>query len=175
MPTTHMLRKVLRAKDWIEQISTISSLQSGIQTVSEWMCHNKLKINQEKTEFLIIASKNNQRHVAVDHMVLDGNVINRSEFARNLGVTFDSELNMQKHINEVRQMSIRKYLSLETTKAIVHALIISRLDYCNSLLYHLPLQSLKKLQVVMNAAARLVTLTPRDQSASQALKNCIGY
>ena len=65
---------------------------------------------------------------------------------------------------------VRKYLLLETTKAIVHALIISRLDYCNSLLYHLPLQSLKKLHVVMNAEALLVTLTQTDQRATQALK-----
>ena len=53
--------KSARAKDKYGQISTISQLQSGIQRVSEWISHNKLKINQEKTEFLIIASKQNQR------------------------------------------------------------------------------------------------------------------
>ena len=171
--------KSARASDRYDQISTISRLQTGIHRVSEWMFHNKLKINQEKTEFLIIASKTNQRQIAVDHMTLDGNVIQRSEFARNLGVTFDSELSMLKHINEIRRKcfcdlkwiwSIRKYMSMETTKSIVYALIISRLDNCHSLLYNLPIQSLKQLQSVMNAAARLVTLTPRDQSATDALK-----
>ena len=119
--------KSARAKDENDQKLTIARLQSGIQSVSEWMFQNKLKINQEKTEFLIIASKHNQRHIAVDHMVLDGNVINRAEHARNLGVTFDSELNIQKHINEIRRRcfcdlkwiwSIRKYMSRETTKSM---------------------------------------------------------
>ena len=115
--------KSARASDRNDQISTISRLQTGIHHVSEWMFHNKLKINQEKNEFLIIASKNNQRQIAVDHMTLDENVIKRSEFARNLGVTFDSELSMLKHINEIHRKcfcdlkwiwSIRKYMSMET-------------------------------------------------------------
>ena len=171
--------KSAKAKNRNDQIGAISQLESGIQKTSEWMFHNKLKINQEKTEFLIIASKHNQRRVAVDHMTLDGVVINRTPHAKNLGVTFDSELNMRKHISDVRRKcfcdikwiwSVRKYMDIETTKCIVHALIISRLDYCNSLFYDLPLQALNQLQVVMNAAARLVTLTPRDHSATASLK-----
>ena len=56
---------------------------------------------------------------------------------------------------------IRKYLSRSVTESLVHAFITSRIDYCNSLLYGLPNSHIMKLQRIQNAAARLVTGTPR--------------
>ncbi|CAH3022012.1 unnamed protein product, partial [Porites evermanni] len=44
---------------------------------------------------------------------------------------------------------------------IVHAFVTSRVDYCNSLLYGLPASHLKKVQRVLNAAARLACRAPR--------------
>ena len=46
-------------------------------------------------------------------------------------------------------------------KALVHAFVTSRVDYCNSLLYGLPASHLNKVQRVLNAAARLVCRAPR--------------
>ena len=172
------------AKILSAQVSCVSQLQSGIQKSSDWMFKNKLKINQEKTEFLVIASRQNQKNIAVDHMVLDNTVIKRTNKAKNLGVTFDSEMNMQIHIREIRRKcfcdikwlwSVKRFMSEETTKILVHALIISRLDYCNSLLFGLPKQTLNQLQSVMNAAARLVTLTPGIKAPKAPWRNFTGY
>ena len=55
----------------------------------------------------------------------------------------------------------RRFLSTDTTKALVHAFVTSRVDYCNSLLYGLPASHLNKVQRVLNAAARLVCRAPR--------------
>ena len=57
-------------------------------------------------------------------------------------------------LNNLRR--IRKYLSNQSAQMLVHAFIIGRLDYCNSLLYGLPSVHLSKLQRVQNSAARLV-------------------
>ena len=54
------------------------------------------------------------------------------------------------HLHNVRR--IRKYLSTESAKLLVHAFVISRIDYCNSLLYGLPQTRLIKLQRVQHAA-----------------------
>ena len=58
---------------------------------------------------------------------------------------------------ELRRIStIRHYLSPEATKVLVSAFVLSKLDYCNSLLIGSPDYLLEKLQKVQNSAARLV-------------------
>ena len=54
---------------------------------------------------------------------------------------------------------LRPFLTNQTTKLLIHSLVISRLDYCNSLLIGLPLHILFPFQSIMNAAARLIHLT----------------
>ena len=56
---------------------------------------------------------------------------------------------------------IRKFLTVESTKVLVHAFIMGRIDYCNSLLHGLPTTHINKLQRVQNASARLICSTPR--------------
>ena len=55
-------------------------------------------------------------------------------------------------------------------KSIVHALVISKIDYCNGILVNLPDCIIDKLQVLMNAAARVVTCTPRRDHITGAVK-----
>ena len=50
---------------------------------------------------------------------------------------------------------IRKYFDQESMKLVVHALITSKLDYCNGLLFGMPDSLIAKLQRVQNACARL--------------------
>ena len=67
---------------------------------------------------------------------------------------------------------IRKYLTKEVTATLVHALVISRLDYCNSLMYgHYQLiKSLNYREYVQNSAARLVYMVPKFVHISPLLK-----
>ena len=67
--------------------------------------------------------------------------------ARNLGVMFDSALSMVPQINSVCTCSffpltligrIRKYFDVRFEKSLVHALVLSRIDSANSLLFGLP-------------------------------------
>ena len=51
----------------------------------------------------------------------------------------------------------RPYLPADCLARVVHALVISRLDYYNALYVGLPLKVTQKLQLIQNAAARLVT------------------
>ena len=65
---------------------------------------------------------------------------------------------------------IRKYLTIDSTKTIVHALVTSRLDNLNSLLYKLPDYEKERLQKVQNNAARLIFKQSRDKDITPILK-----
>ena len=84
---------------------------------------------------------------------------------KNLGVTLDSNLSMSQHISntckaayiQIRHTSsIRHLLVTQATQTLVCSLVLSRLDYCNSLLSGCLQYLLDKLQKVQNASARLV-------------------
>ena len=74
-------------------------------------------------------------------------MVNCYSAAKDIGVTLDNSLSMVPHITAVcksaffhlRNISkIREFLKTETTKTLVHAFVISKVDYCNSLLYGVP-------------------------------------
>ena len=88
-----------------------------------------------------------------------------SSTVRNLGVILDDQLSCTPNITAVARSCrfalynirrIRTFLTKDATQLLVQALVISRLDYCNSLLAGLPASATKPLQRIQNAAARLV-------------------
>ena len=96
--------------------------------------------------------------------------INASTNARNLGIVFDNTFSMDNHIKNVCKSTfyqirninqIRKVLDHDTAATLVHALITSRLDNGNALLYGITEQQLNRLQLAQNAAARMLTRTKK--------------
>ena len=63
------------------------------------------------------------------------------------------------HLRSIGQ--IRRYLTEDSCTTLVHSLVSTRIDYCNSLLVNLPTCSLQKLQRVLNTAMRIVSLRPK--------------
>ena len=122
-------------------------------------------LNDNKTELLIIGTPKQTSKLNVNGVVVGDSVVKPSFNARNLGVHFDTQLNMEKHITNVCKSAyhmiynlrhIRKYLDQDSTKTVVHACITSKLDYCNGLLYGLPDSQIGRLQRVQNTCARLI-------------------
>ena len=68
---------------------------------------------------------------------------------------------------------IRKYLNRECTEKLIHIFILSRLDYCNSLLYGVPDHHMQRHQYVMNASARLIFCTPNNNNNNNSNNNNI--
>ena len=84
-----------------------------------------------------------------------------------LSVTLDTHLTMKNQVKnlartaniELRRInSFHHYLSVEATLKLVLAFVMSRLDYCNSLLYGCPQYLMNRLQKVQNNVARLLSL-----------------
>lgn len=144
-----------------------------------WMNQRRLKLNDGKTEMLLIKSSiRSNVSIQFGDLNLNGVAVSPSETVKDIGVSLDEALSFKYHINTVVRncnfhirniYSVRKNLDRESTRSLVTAMISSRVDYCCSLFLGLPNKQLKKLQVILNRAARLIfQLKPRDSpTASQ--------
>ncbi|TWW62665.1 hypothetical protein D4764_04G0013120 [Takifugu flavidus] len=120
---------------------------------------------RRKTEVMVFGPK--PLRDRLDHMItIDGISLTSSLSVRNLGVTFDQNLSFNSHIKIVSRSAffhlrnitrIRKLPTRHDAEKLIHAFVTSRLDNCNSLLSWCPNNSLRSLQVIQNAAARVLT------------------
>ena len=142
---------------------------------------NRLELNDHKTEAMIVSSGRKSRSLVSffpDSMTIGSASVPMSDSVRNSGITLDCHLTMKTHISnlvgpasfELRRISsTRRLLSTDATKMPVSAFVLSRLDYCNSLLSSCPQYLLNKVQKVQNSAARLVLSVPKSNDVSPHL------
>jgi len=162
-----------------ETPSLARSIVGCVENVSVWMSSNKLKMNEDKTETIAIGTKSKLLQCKLKALTLQGADIPFSKTVRNLGIIFDESLSMEAQVSNLckviyfhlrRLCKIRVYLSVEAANKLAVAFILSRLDFCNSLLAGVTEDKLSKLQRLQNSAARMVLKQPRHASASSLLK-----
>lgn len=160
-----------------EETEKLVKLQTCLKDIKSWMSSNFLLLNSGKTEVMVFGPE--PLRVRLDHMIsLDGISLTSSLSVRNLGVTFDQNLSFNSHIKLVCRSAffhlrnitkIRKLLTQHDAEKLVHAFVTSRLDYCNSLLSGCPKNSLRSLQLIQNAAARVLTGIDKRDHITPAL------
>lgn len=160
--------------------SAYQKVESCCLDVKQWMIQNLLKLNDSKTEFILIRSRFMSSRLDLAPMTVGSCQIQPTESARNIGVIFDEFLSHKQHVSGVVKSvffhvsniwRIRKFLTEDAAARVVHALVTSRLDNCNAMLYGLPDAAIKKLQRAQNAAARLVKLTKKSDHITPVLKS----
>ena len=158
----------------------VPRIEACLRDIATWMSLNRLKLNGDKTELLVFGSKHRPVYQLLSFTAVDGSVIKPSQSASNIGVIFDNKLNMECQVAAICKSaffyicnisSIRKFLSAESTKMLVHAFVMCRLDNCNSLLYGLPKYLIHRLQfVVQNCALRLILCGPKYDHITPLLR-----
>ncbi len=149
---------------------TVAARISGcLADISAWMKEHHLQLNLAKTELLVFPATPTLQH---DFTIqLGSSTITPSALVRNLGVIFDDQLTFKEHIAKTARScrfalhnirKIRPFLTEHAAQLLVQALVISRLDYYNALLAGLPSNTIKPLQMIQNAAARLVFNEPKS-------------
>ena len=138
----------------------------------------KTKLNEEKTECLIIGKSNVIQRLAISELLINDTVIKPQNVIKDLGVYIDKHLLFKDQINHVVRVAsyhlrnisfVKKYLDEKTVHMLIHNHVISRLDYCNSIYYGLPNYLLKKMQYVINRAARLIKGLPSHERITPVL------
>jgi hypothetical protein len=138
-----------------------------LEEIKVWMTSNKLKLNPDKTEVLIVQTKNNFSPHTIEAIQLDSGMepTETSKIVKSLGVLFNEHLTFEEHVNNIIKCAnvhlrnlrvIASKLDYELKRQLIHCLIFSKLDYCNGLLYDLPDCLIRKLQKVQNSCARLL-------------------
>lgn len=160
---------------------SLNNLKSCLDSVQLWMSANKLKLNPDKTEFLLIGhERQRSKYLAMFPVDLLGVQTGPAKTARNLGVIFDKNFSFRSHVSAVCKSCryhirdlrrIRRYLTLDSAKLLAHALVSSRLDYCNSLLFGIADKEIKRLQCIQNSLARVVTKKPLMTSSIPLLRS----
>ena len=142
--------------------------------IENWMKKKKLKLNNGKTEAMIIGSKHQtDKYSDFKNISVSGEDVELSSSLKDLGFIVDKNLTCKEQIKKtintanhsLRNIAfIKKYLDEDSMKKLVHNLIVGRLDYCNALYYDLPACDLRKLQMVLKRSARLITgITRRER------------
>ena len=128
---------------------------------------------------MLIGTRQQITKVDLNCISVGEKTITPSSNLSNLGILMDTNLTFHEQINKLCKTSfyflynirkIQKYLTTDVTATLVHVLVISRLDYCNGLMYGLPAYQIAKLQRVQNSAARLVYMVPKFVHISPFLK-----
>jgi hypothetical protein len=135
-------------------------------------------MNAGKTEYVWFNTPRRKQQLPAGAISVGGHDILLAASARNLGVYFDSDLSMRRHIDVIsarcyatlRQLrAVRRYVSSPVMQSLVTSLVLPRLDLFNCVLFGLPASSIRRLQTVQNAAARLIFNIRRSDHVTDAL------
>ena len=149
----------------LAQDDCVHHMERCIEEIRNWMARNMLKLNVERTEFIIFGTCQQLKKIDNITIRIGSKNIIPAEHVRNCGFLTDKFCKNAKHISylssslchQLRNIwNIRRKLDFDAAKTVVQALILSKLDYCNSLLVGTPECHLSWLQCVQNMACSMV-------------------
>ena len=118
--------------DTTNQDEAIHAMNKCIDDIRNWMIKDRLMINDDKTEFLLIGTRQQLSKIN-DCRITVGDVnINPVSCVRNLGSWFDNKLCMSTHITKACNAAfyhlhnirrIKRYLSRDSLLTLIHAFI----------------------------------------------------
>lgn len=155
----------------------LSLLSACVSDVKSWFSSNFLHLNESKTEAIIFSTPGVSIGPNADLGVLAPYV---KPSVTNLGLIFDSALKFDKQISAVVKSSFfqlrllskaKSFLTFAEFERVIHLFISSRLDYCNSLYIGMSQSNISRLQMVQNAAARLLTGTRKFDHVTPILRS----
>ncbi len=157
--------------------AAIAAFYAYIDEINSWMCQNFLQLNKEKTEVIAFGNKDEVLKV---NAYLDSRGQTTKNQVRNLGVILETDLSFSSHVKALTKSAyyhlkniarIRCFVSSQDLEKLVHAFITSRVDYCNGLLTGLPKKTIRQLQLIQNAAARILTRTRKSEHITPVLRS----
>ena len=159
----------------------LHSMQSCLGDVKAWTTANMHKLNDNKTELMLDTSKRTKHLHYLPTSITNGNAqVHFKQSIKNVGYILDCHLTANVHVSNIartfylelrRLASIRTFLTRTATATLASAFVLSRNDYCNSLLFGSTHDVTSHLQRIQNYAARVILRLPRSSSITIHLKS----
>ena len=143
----HAYKKGFPGNSRQSKVDTIKDLEQCATRIKSWMDGNRRKMNDGKTEFIMFGSRC-QLNKCITHQInINGVLVQRVDVIRYLGIWLDKHLSLRHHVklkckaamfNLIRIKRLRPYLTKSTCNILVMSLVMSHIDYANSILMNLP-------------------------------------
>ena len=159
----------------------LHSMQSCLSDVNAWATANMLKLSDYKTELMLVTSKRTKHlHNLPTTITIENAQMTFKQSVKKLGFTLDYHLAMNAHVsNSARTCylelsclaSIRRFMTSTATATLVSSSVLSRIEYCSSLLFGFNHDVTSHLQRKQNYAARVLLRFPMSCSITTHLKS----
>ena len=149
----------------------LHSMQSCICDAKAWANTNMPRLNDNKTKFMLITSKRTKHlHKLPTSITISNAQILCKQSEKKLGFTLDCHHTMNAHVSniartcyiELRRLApIRIFLSSTATATLMSTFFLSRIGYCNSLLFGSTHDVTSHLKLMQKYAARVIMRLPK--------------
>ena len=175
----HSIYGSYKAGDGEAEKNTIHQLSSSLDNIKQWMLTNRLKMNEDKTEFIIFGSSRSLLKCESTSIRVGNSNVERTSCVGLLGMQLDEHLTFKDHIAKKSRaasyamfslLKLRHYLSRESCLQIANALVFSHMDYGNDLFINLPASTLRPFQRIQNFTAKIILGKSKYDSSTEELK-----
>ena len=159
----------------------LHTMQSCMHDVKAWANVRMLRLHDNKTELMLVTSKRTKHLHSLPTSITIGNAqISLKQSVKNLGFTLECHLTMNAHVSKIartcyfelrRLASIRGFLTSTATATFVSTFALSRIDYCNSLLFGSTHDVTSCLQRIQNYTVGVILHLPKSSNITTHLKS----
>lgn len=148
----------------------INNMNSDLNRLSEWFLMNRLKLNVDKTKYMVINGSVSNNRIVIDNTELD--LIDEIKY---LGIIIDNRLNFKANLDYIcKKISkklnffykIRNNISIKCAIKLFNTIIKPHFEYCSSILFMCNNEMRNRLQKLQNRGMRIILklgrLTPRQ-------------
>ena len=142
-------------------------LQNAILKIEGWMSSNRLKLNQNKTQYIWIGTQFQLARINKQQLARMFPGVDFLESVVDLGVVIDQELKMDRHIGKLSQScfyqlrqlrTVRQSLSDTAAKMLMSAFVVTRIVYCNIVLAGASVSNIQRSQRIMHKRSGSILL-----------------
>ena len=175
----HSLRKSFRAGNRTQEQQAKLRMEHTFSSIKEWMDSMCLKLNSEKTEYIMFGSCQQLTKVNLEPLHAGPDLTEFSNKVKYLVSPLDNTLSFDLHVsskvqkamaNFIKIKFICKHITWEACTTLLLMLCMSHLDYLNAVLYGIPNKTLNKYQRIQNMCAKLALGKSKYDSSTESLK-----